>query len=200
MFDYLREDWRNYDGDLTRQGLWVMMVYRFGRWRYSLRSRTLRLPFSVVYKALKLMMQILTGIDLPCEATVGRRFTIDHFGDIIISGDAVFGDDVTIRNGVTVGLRRTGVRGAPIIGNRVDIGAGAKILGHIHIGDDVAIGANAVVLIDVPANTTAVGVPARVLPKRLDEKSETLRSSAPKSYEAVATPSSTPMATLKIPS
>lgn len=200
MFDHLREDWRNYDGDLTRQGLWVMIVYRFGRWRYAIRSRILRLPCSVVYKALKLLMQILTGIDLPCEATVGRRFTIDHFGGIIISGDAVFGDDVTIRNGVTVGLRRTGVRGAPIIGNRVDIGAGAKILGHIHIGDDVAIGANAVVLTDVPAHAIAVGIPARVLPKRPEEKAETLRRSSPKSYKVASTPSSAPMTTLKIPS
>jgi serine O-acetyltransferase len=166
MFDLLREDWRTYDGDLSRQGLWVMCVYRFGRWRYGIRPRLLRLPFSFLYKVLKLWSQILTGIDLPCEATVGRRFTIEHFGGIIVSGDAVFGDDVTIRNGVTVGLRRTGKRGAPVIGNRVDIGAGAKVLGEIRIGDDVAIGANAVVLEDVPANSIAVGVPARILPRR----------------------------------
>jgi serine O-acetyltransferase len=184
MFDHLREDWRNYNGDLTRQGLWVMIVYRFGRWRYSIRSRILRLPFSILYKALKLLTQMLTGIDLPCEATVGRRFTIDHFGGIIISGDAVLGDDVTIRNGVTIGLRRTGMRGAPLIGNRVDIGAGAKILGDIRIGDDVAIGANAVVLTDVPANTIAVGVPARVLPKRAEEHTASLpRPAVPLSTE-----------------
>jgi len=64
---------------------------------------------------------------------------------------------------VTIGLRHTGVPGAPIIGNRVDIGAGAKILGAITIGDDVAIGANAVVIEDVPSNFIAVGVPARLL-------------------------------------
>jgi serine O-acetyltransferase len=166
MFEQLREDWRNYDGDLTRQGLWVMLVYRFGRWRYGVHSRPLRLPLSFLYKAFKLLMQIMTGIDLPCETVIGRRFTIDHFGGIIISGDAVFGDDVTIRNGVTVGLRRSGVRGAPVIGNRVDIGAGAKILGNIKIGDDVTIGANAVVLTDVPSHSVAVGVPARILPKK----------------------------------
>jgi serine O-acetyltransferase len=120
---------------------------------------------SLVYRVLKLMSQVLTGIDLPCEATVGRRFTIEHFGGIIISGDAVFGDDCVIRNGVTVGLRRTGVRGAPALGNRVDIGAGAVILGSITVGDDVSIGANAVVLQDVPANSIAVGVPAMIRPK-----------------------------------
>jgi serine O-acetyltransferase len=160
MFKNIRQDWETYDRDLTRQGFWVMAVYRFGRWRYRIGPRLLRLPFSFLYKTLNVLSQILTGIELPCEVRLGRGFRIEHFGGIIISGDAVFGDDVTIRNGVTVGLRRTGVRGAPVIGNRVDIGAGAKILGDIRIGDDVAIGANAVVLTDVPANSIAVGVPA----------------------------------------
>jgi serine O-acetyltransferase len=166
MFDNLREDWRTYDRDLFRQGLWVIAVYRFGRWRYEIRRRWLRMPFSAAYRILWLLVEILTGIELPCEAIVGRRFRIDHFGGIIISGDAVFGDDCVIRNGVTVGLRNTGERGSPIIGNRVDIGAGAKILGSIRIGDDVAIGANAVVLTDVPPRSIAVGIPARVLPRK----------------------------------
>jgi serine O-acetyltransferase len=166
MFDNLREDWRTHDRNLFRQGLWVMAVYRFGRWRYKIRWRLVRFPFSAVYKFLRLFSEILTGIELPCEAIVGRRFRIDHFGGIIISGDAVFGEDCVVRNGVTVGLRNTGESGSPTIGNRVDIGAGAKILGSIQIGDDVAIGANAVVLCDVPSNSIAVGVPARILPRR----------------------------------
>ena len=166
MFDNLREDWATYEHDPWRQGLWVMIPYRFGRWRYRFRNRIVRAPLSFIYKMMRAMAQILTGIDLPCEATIGRRFRIDHFGSIIVSGDAVFGDDVVIRSGVTVGLRRAGVRGAPIIGNRVDIGAGAKILGAIRIGDDAAIGANAVVLEDVPAGCIAVGIPARILPRR----------------------------------
>ncbi len=166
MFDNIREDWRTYDRQLSRQGLWAMAVYRFGRWRYTIRRRWLRMPFSFVYKVLKPVSEALTGIELPCEATLGRRFRIDHFGGIVISGDAVFGDDCVIRNGVTVGLRHTGQRGAPILGNRVDIGAGAKILGAIRIGDNVAIGANAVVLADVPSNCIAVGVPARVIPRK----------------------------------
>ena len=78
----------------------------------------------------------------------------------------MIGDDVIVRNGVTLGLRRTGVEGAPIIGNRVDIGTGAKVLGPVRIGDDVAIGANAVVLTDVPSNSIAVGVPAVVRPRK----------------------------------
>ena len=168
MFDNLREDWRTHNRDVFRQGLWVMAVYRFGRWRYSLGRAWIRRPFSALYKILKVLVEILTGIDLPCESQVGRRLRIDHFGGIVISGDAVFGDDCIVRNGVTVGLRHTGQRGSPVIGNRVDIGAGAKILGPIQIGDDVAIGANAVVLKDVPADSIAVGVPARILPRKKD--------------------------------
>lgn len=166
MFANIKEDWRTYEGDVTRQGLWVMVVYRFGRWRYGVKQRWLRLPLSIIYKMLKLLSQILTGIDLPCEVQIGKRLVIEHFGDIIISGDTVLGDDVVIRNGVTIGLRHTGIAGAPVIGNRVDIGAGAKILGAITIGDDVAIGANAVVLQDVPAHSIAVGVPAAIKPRK----------------------------------
>ena len=166
MFKYLREDWITNERDILRRGLWVMVVYRFGRWRYRIRSRAIRKPFSFLYKLLKTVCEILTGIELPCEASVGKRFKIEHFGNIVVSGDAVFGDDVVVRNGVTVGLRRTGIRGAPVIGDRVDIGAGAKILGRITVGDDVVIGANAVVIEDVPANSIAVGVPARILPRR----------------------------------
>jgi len=166
LFENIREDWRTHGRQLSRQGLWAMAVYRFGRWRYTIRWRWLRLPFSFLYKFLKPVSEVLTGIELPCEATLGRRFRIDHFGGIVISGDAVFGDDCVIRNGVTVGLKHTGQRGAPILGNRVDIGAGAKILGAIRIGDDVQIGANAVVLNDVPSNSVAVGVPARVIRRK----------------------------------
>lgn len=166
MFDNLREDYRMHEGTISSQGLWVMVPYRFGRWRYTVKWRIVRLPLSFVYKIMKTLSQILTGIDLPCEVTIGRRFRIDHFGDIIISGDTVMGDDVLIRNGVTIGLRKREERGAPVLGNRVDVGAGAKILGKITIGDDVVIGANAVVIRDVPARSIAVGIPARVLPRK----------------------------------
>ena len=117
------------------------------------------------YKILFKFVQIVTGVELPCEATVGRNFVIDHFGGIIVSGYATFGDSCRIRNGVTIGLRRIEEKLAPAIGNNVDIGAGAKLLGPITIGDNVIIGANAVVLCDVPANSIAVGVPATIKPR-----------------------------------
>jgi serine O-acetyltransferase len=166
MFENIREDYRMHKGHVSSQGFWVMIPYRFGRWRYRVRSGLLRKPISMIYRVMKILSQILTGIDLPCEAVVGRRFRIEHFGGIIISGDAVLGDDVVVRNGVTIGLKRRDDPGSPIIGNRVDIGAGAKLLGKIRIGDDVLIGANAVVITDVPANSIAVGVPARILPRK----------------------------------
>jgi serine O-acetyltransferase len=130
------------------------------------RPAFLRKPLSMAYRMMKTVSQILTGIDLPCEVKIGSRFRIEHFGGIIISGDAVIGDDVVVRNGVTIGLKRRDDPGSPIIGNRVDIGAGAKILGKIRIGDDVMIGANAVVITDVPANCIAVGIPARIIPRK----------------------------------
>jgi len=107
-------------------------------------------------------VQIMTGIELPCEAEIGRNFVIDHFGGIIVSGYAKFGDNCRVRNGVVVGLRRVEQPCAPVIGNNVDIGAGAKVLGAITIGNNVVIGANAVVLEDVPDDSIAVGVPAVV--------------------------------------
>jgi serine O-acetyltransferase len=162
MFELVREDWRTHERDIWRQGFWTLLIYRFGRWRYRLPG-LVRKPFSLVYKLLKFTGQVMTGIDLPCETMVGRRLRIEHFGGIIVSGDTVIGDDVVIRNGVTLGLRRTGERGAPILGNRVDIGAGAKLLGKIHIGDGAVIGANSVVLQDVPAGALAVGIPARII-------------------------------------
>jgi serine O-acetyltransferase len=166
LFDTIREDWRTYDRQLSRQGLWAIVVYRYGHWQHQIRNRWVRLPFSLLFNVLKPISEILTGIELPCGATIGRRFRIHHFGGIIIGGSVVFGDDCVIRNGVTVGQRHTGLRAAPVIGNRVDIGAGAKILGAIRIGDGAIIGANAVVLIDVPENAIAVGVPARILPRK----------------------------------
>lgn len=162
MFELIREDFRAHERDPWRQGVWALAVYRFGRWRYRVRPALLRRPLSLLYKFMKIGVQITTGIDLPCETRVGRRLVIEHFGGIVVSGDSVIGDDVTLRHGVTLGLRRTGVAGAPVIGNGVDIGAGAKILGPVQIGDGAVIGANAVVLCDVPAGALAVGVPARI--------------------------------------
>ncbi len=166
MFDNIREDLRAHGGKWGAQGFWAMVIYRFGRWRYGVRPAIVRKLFSAIYHVLYKLVQILTGIELPCEAEVGRNFVIDHFGGIIVSGYAKFGDDCRIRSGVVIGLRRIEEKCAPVIGNNVDIGAGAKLLGPIRVGDNVVIGANAVVLCDVPDNSVAVGVPAVVRPQQ----------------------------------
>lgn len=166
MFEYIRADLAAYKGNWGAQGFWVMLVYRFGRWRYQVKPALLRKLFSMLYKVLFKLIQIITGIELPAEVNIGKNFIIDHFGGIIISGYASFGDDCRIRNGVVVGLKNINQPIAPIIGNRVDIGAGAKLLGSIKIGDDVVIGANAVVITDVPNNSIAVGVPATIKPRK----------------------------------
>ena len=172
MFENIRADLRAHSGDWAAQGFWVMLVYRFGRWRYGVRPALLRKLLSLVYKVLYKLVQILTGIELPCEVVIGRNFVIDHFGGIVISGYAQFGDDCRIRNGVVVGLKNVHEPIAPVIGNNVDIGAGAKVLGNIRIGNNVVIGANAVVLFDVPDNSLAVGVPAIIKQRSSSETKE----------------------------
>ena len=160
MFDNIRADLHAHSGQWGAQGFWALVVYRFGRWRYGVRPVLLRRLLSLVYRVLYKLVQIVTGIELPCEVQLGRNFVIDHSGGIVISGYARFGDNCRIRNGVVVGLSRVDEPCAPVIGNNVDIGAGAKLLGAITIGDNVLIGANAVVVRDVPADSIAVGVPA----------------------------------------
>jgi serine O-acetyltransferase len=167
MFSHIREDLRAYDGRWGAQGFWVMIVYRYGRWRYGVRPALLRKCFSLVYHVLFKFTQIVTGIELPCEVELGENFIIDHFGGIVISGYARFGSNCRIRDGVVVGLRHIDDKRAPTIGDNVDIGSGAKLLGAIRVGNNVLIGANAVVLADVPDNCIAVGVPAVVKPRAM---------------------------------
>jgi serine O-acetyltransferase len=166
VFENIRADLRAHGGKWGAQGFWALLVYRFGRWRYSIRPALLRKPFSLLYKILYKFVQVLTGIELPCEVEIGRNFVIDHFGGIVVSGYARFGDNCRIRNGVVVGLKRVEDPCAPVIGDNVDIGAGAKVLGAIRVGNNVSIGANAVVLTDVPDNSVAAGVPAVIKPRR----------------------------------
>jgi len=108
--------------------------------------------------------RILTGVDIHPGATLGRRVFIDHATGVVIGETAVVGDDVTIYHGVTLGGtgKDTGKR-HPSIGNRVVIGAGAKVLGPIEVGDDSRIGANSVVVKPVPPHAVVVGVPGQVV-------------------------------------
>jgi serine O-acetyltransferase len=166
VFDNIRQDLAAHRGDWGAQGFWALVVYRFGRWRYTVRPALLRKALSLVYRVLYKLVQIVSGIELPCEVPIGRGFVIEHSGGIVVSGFARFGDNCRIRNGVVVGLARVEDPCAPQIGDDVDIGAGAKLLGNIRVGNHVRIGANAVVLRDVPDHSIAVGIPAVVKPSR----------------------------------
>jgi serine O-acetyltransferase len=106
----------------------------------------------------------VTHVDIHPGAAIGRRFFIDHGAGIVIGETAVVGDDVTLYHGVTLGGTswRAGKR-HPTLGNQVIVGAGAKILGPIQIGDRVRVAANSVVIDAVPADNTVVGIPGRVV-------------------------------------
>lgn len=114
--------------------------------------------------------RFLTGIEIHPGATIGRRFFIDHGMGIVIGETAEIGDGVMLYHGVTLGGQvLTQTKRHPTIGNNVTIGAGAKVLGPITIGENSAIGANAVVTKDVPANSIAVGIPAKARERKSNE-------------------------------
>ena len=159
----IKSDLKTYNGRWSEQGFWALSVHRYGKWRYKFENPIVRKPLSLIYKILYKLIQILTLIELPCEAEIGKGTRIDHFGPIIISGYAKLGKNCVLRNGVTIGIKKVGENKAPQIGNNVDIGCGAVIIGDIKIGNNVLIGANSVVTKDVEENCTVVGVPTKVI-------------------------------------
>jgi serine O-acetyltransferase len=166
FWQLIQEDWIAHDRDWTKPGLRAVIVHRFGVWRMGIEPKFLRAPFSLLYGMLYRKVRNTYGIELPYTVNLGRRVVIEHQGDIVIHGFCTIGDDSIIRQGVTLGLRYLEKPfDAPKLGKRVNVGAGAKLFGNIEVGDDVNIGANAVVLCDVPARSTAVGIPAKVIQK-----------------------------------
>jgi serine O-acetyltransferase len=160
----IREDWAAHGRDWTRPGFRAVAAHRFGVWRMRIHPRVLRAPFSLLYRFLYRRCRNVYGIELPYSVVVGRRVVFEHQGTIVIHGNTVIGDDTIIRQGVTLGNRTLDrPLDAPRLGKRINIGCGAKVLGSVTIGDDAAIGSNAVVLTDVPAGALAVGVPARII-------------------------------------
>jgi serine O-acetyltransferase len=141
---------------LLYQGLHALIAHRIAHVFYQAR-------FHLLARLISQSSRFLTGIEIHPGAKIGKRFFIDHGMGVVIGETAVIGDDVLLYQGVTLG--GTGLEKGkrhPTIGNNVVIGTGAKVLGNITIGDNSYIGANAVVIKDVPANSTVVGVPGRI--------------------------------------
>lgn len=148
---------------LLYPGLKAIRLHRKANWCY--RHRLFFLARWISQHAVR-----RTGIEIHPAATIGRRFFIDHGTGVVIGETAIIGDDVTLYQGVTLGGtgKDTGKR-HPTIGNRVMVGSGAKVLGPFKVGDDCRIAAGAVVLNEIPPNSTAVGVPAKVV-RRFGQK------------------------------
>lgn len=164
----LREDLRNArDHDPAARGDFENALVYSGLhaiWSYRLAHRLWAKPaLRGVARILAQATRFATGIEIHPGAIIGRRFFIDHGMGVVIGETAEIGDDVMVYHGVTLGGRSLshGKR-HPTIGNGVTVGAGAKVLGPIIIGDGSAIGANAVVTQDVPADCIATGIPAAV--------------------------------------
>jgi serine O-acetyltransferase len=164
MLALIREDHDAHGRDWTRPGFRAVAVHRFGNWRMTVGPKLLRAPLSVLYRIAYRRCRNVYGIELPYTVELWRRVVIEHQGGIVIHGESSIGDDCIIRQNCTLGIRTLDkLRDAPMLGERVNVGAGAVILGAITIGADAQIGANAVVLQDVPAGALAVGVPARIV-------------------------------------
>jgi serine O-acetyltransferase len=168
MFDRLKEEIRVvFERDPAARTRWevitcypgfhALQLHRFAHWTWELR-------FKWLARFISHLSRWFTGIEIHPGATIGRRFFIDHGMGVVIGETANIGDDCTLYHGVTLGGTswNKGKR-HPTLGNGVVVGAGAKILGPITVGEGAKIGSNAVVVRDVPPGATAIGVPARIV-------------------------------------
>lgn len=162
LFALIAEDWATNGKDWTRPGFRAIAVHRFGNWRMKVEPKILRAPFSVLYRTMFRYVRNVYGIELPYSVRLGRRVRFEHQGAIVIHGDVEIGDECVIRQGVTIGNKNLDRPfDAPRLGRRVNVGAGAVILGAVEVGDDAVVGANAVVLKDVQKGQLVVGARAQ---------------------------------------
>jgi serine acetyltransferase len=160
LFSMIREDWRVNSHMKSR---FVLVLFRFAHASYNDRwrlTRAMMAPYRLVYR---LIVDWVMGIDIPCRVTLGRGVVLYHSVGIVINEAVKMGDGCIIRHGVTIGnkLGDDGESDPPTIGNRVEFGAGAIVIGDILIGDEAIIGAGSVVTRDVAPGAVVVGNPAR---------------------------------------
>jgi serine O-acetyltransferase len=148
-------------------GVHAVWGHRISHWLWNHRAR-------VVARVFAELTRILTGVEIHPGAILGAGLFIDHATGVVIGETAEVGDDVTLYHGVTLGGTGTDTgKRHPTIGDRVIVGAGAKILGPIKIGDDSRIGANAVVVKEVPSSSVVVGVPGQVVSRQRPSAADT---------------------------
>jgi serine O-acetyltransferase len=144
---------------ITCHGWHIMLLFRLGKIIYAVNIPVISHILKLLFQILWFLITTFYGIWLDLSCDIGPGFYIGHFGGIVINGK--FGSNCSIGQGVTVGSKGAGKSdGWPVLGDNVYIGAGAKIIGSINIGSHSVIGANAVVIKDVPQNSLAAGVPA----------------------------------------
>jgi serine O-acetyltransferase len=160
----VREDLVRHGGRIADAGFLALANYRFGRWRGELPAgvvrKLLRLPYLVLHRRVRNRHRI----ELHYTAVVGRRVRFSERGDIVIGNRVEIGEGCAIGHGVTMGKISDDARGWPVIGPRVTVGPGAVVVGDIRIGDGASIGANSVVLADVPAGAVVSARPAIPVP------------------------------------
>ena len=170
MFDNLRADVASVlERDPAAKSKWeVLLCYPYVKAMayHRIAHRQYQKGHTTVARWISQHARHVTGIEIHPGAQIGKGFFIDHGNGVVIGETTIIGDNVTVYQGVTLGGtgKDTGKR-HPTIGNNVTIGAGAKVLGPVHIGDNTKIAAGAVVLREIPADSTAVGIPAKVVRK-----------------------------------
>jgi serine O-acetyltransferase len=174
MFSLIKEDFMNvkkndpalhstFELFFSYPGLWAIFFYRISN---SIYKRGLRF----IPRFISSLGQFLTTIDIHPAATIGRRVFIDHGVGVVIGETTIIGNDVLIYQQVTLGgVSLSHGKRHPTLEDNVVIGAGAKVLGNITIGKNSKVGANSVVVKNVPADSTAIGIPARVLKRGYDK-------------------------------
>lgn len=185
MFRRVRDDIRSvFERDpAARSTLEVLLTYPglHAVWSHRIAHRLWGWRLKLLARILSQLTRWLTGIEIHPGATIGERFFIDHGMGVVIGETAEIGSDCTLYHGVTLGgTSWEKTKRHPTLGNNVVVGAGAKILGPILIGDNARVGSNSVVVKDVPAGATVVGIPGRVVTPKDDTHTEKRRAMAEK--------------------
>lgn len=165
QYNKLGEDNSSFYIFMSNSGLWVLLVYRLRRYiEYEFRLPFVRNMIRMILMIISQFLKVLTSIELPFTVEIGSGCFFPHVGSIVIHYRSKVGNNCTFVQDITIGLAGRGTEeGAPVIGSQVYIGAGARVIGPIVIGDNVVIGANAVVTKDVPDNAVVAGIPAKIV-------------------------------------